>query len=563
MKLADDEEVKALAISPDGTRLAAISGGKSWGVWDLTDGRRLFTRPHPEHVLSVAFCPDSIHCLIGDQFSTYAWDTATGTEIYTVKSGVTSALVVLPHGNRALVGGTSRPDEGEPLKLWGLTQDGPILARYPGQPCAPRRIALTADATRAVLAGEDGVVREAGLSDRAVRAVCWGDAEPLSAVGLSADHGLAASGSADGTVYLWDTAGSDRKAATIPLPYNYATCVAASGDGSGVLVGKSSRPVEVYSPGMAGMAEFLDGQAGQVQAMAFTPDRSLLVTGAGDGAVRLWQGSSGAAIGVLGRHDLDVRAVACSPDGRYALSVNGNEAKLWDLSRRILLWSRRGGATLGHGATFSADGRAAWAVTVHGRVIGWNVADGSPLPNRTQLQVAGELENTVLFLSDASRILGAENHDIVLWDARTGSIVRKFSGHTDTVETVALSPDSALIASGGQDQTVRVWDLASGKELAVLHEQALPIQHVCFSRDGRWLYSAATDDWIVAWQLDRAEQYRHFQAEARAARESLEANQDNPDALATLARWYQFRHRDDLANRLQNPPGPELGTARQ
>ena len=41
-------------------------------------------------------------------------------------------------------------------------------------------------------------------------------------------------------------------------------------------------------------------------------------------------------------------------------------------------------------------------------------------------------------------------------------------GHTDSVMSVALTPDGRKGISGSSDKTVRVWDLESGECLKVL-----------------------------------------------------------------------------------------------
>jgi WD40 repeat protein len=46
-----------------------------------------------------------------------------------------------------------------------------------------------------------------------------------------------------------------------------------------------------------------------------------------------------------------------------------------------------------------------------------------------------------------------------LWDATDGSEITTLTGHTDTVTSVAFSPNGKTLATGGSDGTVRVWKL--------------------------------------------------------------------------------------------------------
>lgn len=44
-----------------------------------------------------------------------------------------------------------------------------------------------------------------------------------------------------------------------------------------------------------------------------------------------------------------------------------------------------------------------------------------------------------------------------LWDLRTGACVRQYSGHEDSLQDVALSPDGSLLLTVGDDSSARVF----------------------------------------------------------------------------------------------------------
>src|SRR4051794_31299324 len=49
--------------------------------------------------------------------------------------------------------------------------------------------------------------------------------------------------------------------------------------------------------------------------------------------------------------------------------------------------------------------------------------------------------------------------------SRAGNLIRTFTGHSDWVQSVALSSDDKAALSGSSDQTLKLWEVATGEEL--------------------------------------------------------------------------------------------------
>ena len=72
-----------------------------------------------------------------------------------------------------------------------------------------------------------------------------------------------------------------------------------------------------------------------------------------------------------------------------------------------------------------------------------------------------EFPITAVALSEVGNELysGGIDNDIKVWDLRKKAVVYSLYGHTDTVTSLIISPDSQTLLSNSHDSTVRTWDI--------------------------------------------------------------------------------------------------------
>ena len=87
---------------------------------------------------------------------------------------------------------------------------------------------------------------------------------------------------------------------------------------------------------------------------------------------------------------------------------------------------------------------------------------------------------------------------LTVWDMATGRLKFVLKGHTNSIHSVAVTPDGQRIISASSDGTVRLWDAATGQEMLVLKLKGFGTC-VAVSGDGRRIFSGASDGSVTVW----------------------------------------------------------------
>lgn len=212
-------------------------------------------------------------------------------------------------------------------------------------------------------------------------------------------------------------------------------------------------------------------------------------------------------------HSRNVLAVACSHDGRIALTGSDDQTvRLWDIVTAKEIRCFEGHSASVRSVALSFDGRFVLTGSSDATARLWITATGAEI-RRLEHPAA---VTSVAFSPDGKQVLtGSLDGKARLWDTETGESSGVFEGHGDSILAVAFSSDGTRIATGCGDATARVWDVKSARSLLQVKGHSEPIVSVAFSPDGERLLTGSYDKTARCWDSQVGTQLQLFQAPSR------------------------------------------------
>jgi WD40 repeat protein len=281
---------------------------------------------------------------------------------------------------------------------------------------------------------------------------------------------------------------------------------------------------------------------GPILALAWSPDGKWLASaGAGSqsGKVCLWDTASGKEIREFVPPRSMVAYTAISPDGALAVSVDVSGTRyVWETATGKMRTARK--LATPTPAAFTADGKSIVAVNEQGLLC---LLETATLHEQIAFNASGGMKNVVARLSfapaakmaavaDSSgriRLLDISNGKVVqtvnldspaaclglspdgkvlataglgptiqLWDATTGTPLRRLDGHQQEIADLSWSPDGKTLASASADKTARLWNVSTGQQVLKFEKHPGALRAVAFSPDGKAVASSG-DNLIHIW----------------------------------------------------------------
>ncbi len=248
----------------------------------------------------------------------------------------------------------------------------------------------------------------------------------VESLAYSPDGKYIASGSFQ-EVILWDAAtGQLRQRFTgyadrvVTLDFSHDGKLLATGGGAPTEDGE----IKVYEvPSGKPLLDIKNGHSDTVYGVSFSPDDKMLATCAADKFVKTWEMPSGKFIKAFEGHTHHVLDVGWSPDGKLLASAGAdNVVKVWNFEK----------------------GEQERTINAHNKQI-----------------------TRLVFVGKKNEFITCSGDQTVRKFRTDGGNAGNYSGGTDYIYAIGVSPDGSVVAAGGQEGVVRVYD-AGGKLLKTL-----------------------------------------------------------------------------------------------
>ena len=523
----DNSFVRAIAITPDGTKMVSGLGDKSLIVWDMKTGTPLKTLTgHKGSVDAVAVTKDGKQIVSASTDSTIKiWNIETGENIDTFIGHQSSirAIAITPDGKNLV-----SASHDTTLKVWDL-QTGECLCTCIEHQKSVGVLAIHPDGDKVISGDDDKRLIVWNLKDgKLLRDIKYFEGY-LYAIAIT-NYGITFTENEKKLLVATRVAERDNPfevcdIATGEVLKNltdetwlgtYITRIAITPDETKVVVAsEDSSQIKILSLRTGIPLGSFEAHCGQdVTALAITPDGKQVVTGAWK-TIKIWdltlvqkKFKSKSII----KHGSSVQALAITPDGKQAISGDGNGTIIiWDIDSQKPLKTLPGGYNEIKSIAVTPDGQKFVSTVVSGEgsykgVQIWNLHNTKKLFGNCRAETEVK---TVAITPDSKYIVSGLDNRIIIWDLESQTIFRELDDpDLRSIMSVVITPDGKYIIAGTFRHLLFVWDFKSGNKINVLSCTA--IHSIAVTPNSKQLIAAHDDESMRLWDIAQGEELKKF-----------------------------------------------------
>lgn len=555
--------IRAIAVSPDGTKAVTTGQDKKVIIWNLRTGRvEHALSGHEGEIRDVAFSPDNKLIASADNKGVVKlWDAAKGIVTLELSTDEKDPVFVSfsPDRRHLVTTGENKTatiwDYQSRSKLFNLQYKHKVYhAVFIGD---GKYIATAENAYTKDLEPESAIViwntRTGKVIDE-LKCQEW-----IRDIACSSDGKyIAAALGQDARVWDWQ---SNREPIILSGHINFINKIIFLSSGV-IATASGDQTVKIWYAKVGRELMTMEGHKGEISSVAFNRRNQTVMTSSADGTVKEWSVGLHLEYPSIAEHESGINWLAISPDGKSLLSIStkDHQAKVMisNLQGSVLHDQRMltGFKNEVYAAAFSPP-KGNLIATAHEdrKVRLWHSATGE------LFRELGEHESEVLavaFHRNGKEVASVSADGIVKkWNLESGKsvsipipleieeqyitrlvrLVGLVTGRPyPVVPPIAFDPDLILICADTKDEKeVPIYNIVTGKkQAAILRRQGQTLWSIAFSHDGKSVVTAGSDNTATVWNAHTGKEKFTLRGHRHAVTCAAFSNNDERIATASM-----------------------------
>ena len=205
-------------------------------------------------------------------------------------------------------------------------------------------------------------------------------------------------------------------------------------------------------------------------------------------------------VGLFSEGNYWVNATAFSPDSSRLLSAHedGN-VRLWEVKTGRLLKQYKCHSGPALTVEFSKNGSRFLSGGKDKRLRIWKIDTGEEIQS---FKMNDDVIAAKFYLNE-DYVLASSYSYTILYSIIDSQMRRFFGGRSSSITASAINHDGSIMVNGMWDGALRLWDRASGRKLHILKNHSKRIKAVNFSQNSKYLVSGSSDKTVRIWDVDK------------------------------------------------------------
>lgn len=315
--------------------------------------------------------------------------------------------------------------------------------------------------------------------------------------------------------------------------------VAFSPFGDELISGSDDKTVKLWDVETGRCVRTYEGHCAAVMSVAYSPDEKYLASGSLDGTVRLWFPYTDMEASLFKNHNAEAISVSFSPDGKkVVVASSDNTVRVWKHEMMEEDCIFKGHERPVFSASYDREGKRVVSAAKDGTVRVWE-AEKIAFDPKLVIETRSYPMEYATITSDGKKILTATDEYVKIWDASTGEELHSVHvTENGYAGQIAISPDDKLAVVATYATPSKLLSLETGKIVRLFSWEdsegynAGMAYNASFSPDGDKVL-LSNSRMMGVWDINTGKRLRLFDTEDSGCPRSVRFSSDGSKIITT------------------------------